>query len=625
MNSFSTKDDGSTEYGERNPNTGELVNKVPKYFISEVPNFSEDLIKNIQLYARQVISYEGKKEMDEFVRLTEFVESQKNTMVLQGDVLVETSVPNTVNAKIFSDFVKHLFFGQKYIDTEGMSVNANVGKTVNSTIKAINKKLNIKIPLVSEEKSNISLVKLLDNFNHYFTIKVLGGKLSTALVNFLGTTAQAQIGAGKYYTKSQHIRQETTGWNEKFKDAETELALMKLINPFGRGELQRELDKLSVKTLNKQALSDLLMILMRKPEEYLRYVNMKCFLQNTIVIDDKLVNARVYYKSLPFYKNAYKEGRIQEVERNMESEVQKLIQEYGLEKNISLKDGKAVIKATQESIDDYITLIKTVGASYAGSIPEGSSMMVKMNVYSNSFMVFKTWIPSLMDQRFGAFKYNSATDAYEYGRVRSAMRILVEDFAHAYTNFSNIYKGNKEGIAYLDKMWEKRKAAYLLETGLELSDNDKEQYYDLIRTNLKNLMTEMLMILSIIGLILGASMLPPDDEAESNEFKFLARTLDRLKGELMFFYNPNDFEHFVNGNLIPALGLLQDITTLLTSFTKEFFGLVLQNEEMRESAEPVKSLMKIFPITNASLEYLPIFLPDWSKEAGIVIKKEITQ
>ena len=135
----------------------------------------------------------------------------------------------------------------------------------------------------------------------------------------------------------------------------------------------------------------------------------------------------------------------------------------------------------------------------------------------------------------------------------------------------------------------------------------------------------MLMILSIIGLILGASMLPPDDEAESNEFKFLARTLDRLKGELMFFYNPNDFEHFVNGNLIPALGLLQDITTLLTSFTKEFFGLVLQNEEMRESAKPVKSLMKIFPITNASLEYLPIFLPDWSKEAGIVIKKEITQ
>jgi len=46
---------------------------------------------------------------------------------------------------------------------------------------------------------------------------------------------------------------------------------------------------------------------------------------------------------------------------------------------------------------------------------------------------------------------------------------------------------------------------------------------------------------------------------------------------------------------------------------------------MRESAKPVKSLMKIFPITNASLEYLPIFLPDWSKEAGIVIKKEITQ
>ena len=126
-------------------------------------------------------------------------------------------------------------------------------------------------------------------------------------------------------------------------------------------------------------------------------------------------------------------------------------------------------------------------------------------------------------------------------------------------------------------------------------------------------------------MVIGASFIPPEDEEESNSYKLFVRSLDRLKGELMFFYNPVDFEHFVNGNLFPAFDMLTDLTRLLNNFMLEAFGTVFQNEEWVDKAKPIKYTMKLIPGANASLEYLPIFLPEWSQEAGIVIKKEIAQ
>lgn len=616
------------QYGSQNKITGEIEDVVPKYFTSEIENFSDDIVKNFQVFAQQVINYEHKSEAEHAVKLLLEVERNKDSLEVSGGVLTGNLIANNKdNADIIADSIKNYYYGQKYTDANGLSVNVTLGKGYNSIIKAINKKLGTSIPEISESESTkqLSVVKILDSLTNAFTLKTLGIKPTTGLVNFLGTSAQAHINAGTWYTKTQHLQQETVGVRDKFVSAETELALFKLFNPSGIDEIRRELDKLSSKNVNKYNYDDVLMILMRKPEEFTRYVNFKAFLKNAIVVNGQLVNARVYYRNSPVYKNRYKNGTTKQLESGFEAEVARLIETNGLSKFVEVKNDKAIINANSESVNDYITLTKTVGARNSGSIQPGDNMQAKMNIWTNSFLVFKTWIPSLMDQRFGDFKYDANTDTYEYGRVRSFAKILVEDYKNAYSNFKNIYEGNAEGVAFLENQWQKRKEAYYNETGHELDESLKEQYFDLIRQNLKNIMTEMLAILTLFSMVIGASFIPPEDEEESNSYKLFVRSLDRLKGELMFFYNPVDFEHFVNGNLFPAFGMLTDITRLLNNFMLEAFGTVFQNEEWVDKAKPIKYTMKLIPGANASLEYLPIFLPEWSQEAGIVIKKEIAQ
>lgn len=616
------------QYGSQNQATGQIEDVIPKYFTSEVENFSTDVLKNFQIFAQQVINYEQKSEAEHTVKLLLSVEKNKaNLQIVKGLITGELVPGNSVNADIIEDHIKNYYYGQKYVNSNGLTVDVSLGKGFNTGVRFINKKLGLSIPEMSESETSkqISIVKILDSLNSAFTLKTLGFKPTTGLVNFLGASAQAHINAGTWYTKKQHLRQETTGMRDKFVSEETELALYKLFNPAGLEKVRREMDKLSSKGINKYNYNDVLMVLMRSPEEYLRYVNFKCFLENAIVVNGQLVNARVYYKNSAVYKSRYSTGKVSEMEAGFEAQVAKLIENHGLAKFVTVKNDKAIINAASQSVDDYITLAKTVGARNSGSIQPGDNMRIKMEVFSNSFMVFKTWIPGLVDQRFGAFKYDANTDTYEYGRVRSAAKMLVEDYKNAVSNFSNVYKGNAAGVAFLEQQWEKRKTAYYNETGHQLDESTKEQYFDLIRQNLKNLLTEIQAILIIFSMIMAASFLPPEEDQKSNAYKLFVRSLDRLQGELTFFYNPVDFEHFVNGSLFPAFGMLTDITRLLNNFMLEAFGTVFQNEEWVDKAKPVKYTMKLIPGANASLEYLPLFFPDWSKEAGITIKKEISQ
>jgi hypothetical protein len=62
-----------------------------------------------------------------------------------------------------------------------------------------------------------------------------------------------------------------------------------------------------------------------------------------------------------------------------------------------------------------------------------------MNVYTSSMMVFKNWIPRLVDMRIGDIKYNAASDAYEWGRMRMIFNILATDIFKSINNIQDFF------------------------------------------------------------------------------------------------------------------------------------------------------------------------------------------
>ena len=250
---------------------------------------------------------------------------------------------------------------------------------------------------------------------------------------------------------------------------------------------------------------------------------------------------------------------------------------------------------------------------------DDSRRLIDMNIYGNSFMMFKRWIPRLVDVRVGGLKYNSASDAYEWGRMRTVYGVIAKDVLGSLGNLRNTLVGNEKGVNFMREMWEKKKADYERETGKVL-DMTESEFMDLVRRNVKSQIRDLMFFLVMYGLFLALKANAPDDDedpAVKNQYKFMLRAVDKLNNEIAYFYNPANLLQLVSRGLFPSAGLLKNFGKVVENFMLEIFGLVLQNDEWVESATPIKYLMKQFPVSNQLVQYLPLFAPELAKDLGI--------
>jgi hypothetical protein len=233
--------------------------------------------------------------------------------------------------------------------------------------------------------------------------------------------------------------------------------------------------------------------------------------------------------------------------------------------------------------------------------------------------MFKSWIPRLIDVRLGDIKYNSAADAYEWGRMRTVYSMLSLDVIKSLKRLKNTLVGNEEGVEYMREMWEKKKEDYERETGKTL-DMTESEFMDLVRRNVKNQMFDTMFFLTMIALVAALKANAPDKDEDpivKNQYKFLMKAADKLRDEIAYFYNPANLLQLVSGGIFPSIGIITNFMSLVGNFMEEMFGLVLQNDEWVESAKPTKYLMRQFPITNQIAQYMPMFVPEVAKDLGI--------
>ena len=630
-------DEGDIGYGKIDPLSGKPVNTLPKYFTSEIEGeVSTDLFKTMGLYNEMALRYKYLSQIEDQVRGIVRVEKNKQAIrtsmfgkTQYKDGEVEYTPDNSDNAKLAEDMMKAILYNQRYLESQ--TFDQVLGK-LGTWGKKFNEKLGVHVFPENLSERQMSVNKLIDGLNNHFQLATLGFNVLSATSNFFGGNAQSIINAGKYFTKTDYIASEAELFINKLtnnKDREKIIAAIEYFLPYTDNSVSKELlKKLSLSKLSQENLQDTLMILMRNSDLNVQTVNFMSFLKNSIVENGQVLNAREYLRSQDKYANRY-DGTSEQrkkLEEEFEKDVKELIEQKGVLKVAQLTDGELIIPGVERKSDSVVKLrrqVQQLTKDALGSLSEDDQRMINMTVYGKSFMIFKNWIPRLVDVRMGNLKYNAASDAYEWGRMRMVMRLITSDLSRSLSSLTNSIAGNdQKWVDQMKDLYQKKSDEYKRDTGKDL-EMTQEQFMDLVRQNVRNQMLDTLFLLTMFSLVLALKAIPPDDDEDpmvKNQYKFMLKATDKLKDEIAYFYDFTSFSSLFSSGIFPSLSLIDNFKKGMWNFMKENYAIIEGDEKMQEDNKVIKYWMRTFPFTNQIVGYLPLMYPDLAKDLGIKVQ-----
>ena len=649
-------------YGKFNEISGELENSIPKYYtqdftfkdgVNDYSDVSEDLFKNLILYVQQVNKYKYLTEVEGQLKLVKTIEefkghlnTDRNSEVVYKDGKPHVIPGNERNAKIYDDFLRVMLYDQKYV-IDDSDLPFNIGKVLNFVKDGVNKVAGREVWKKDEDPKPSSLIKTIDAANRAFQLKTLGFEFISGAVNMFGGNIQLSTQAGNYFKAREFAANEAKLTFQRFASEDDKEMFTQLVNTFMplKDDPSYEMYKQAgMSALTRQNLSDTLMFFMRQPEILIEKSVFLSLLQNSMVVDGKIVSIREFVKNK--YKDRYNSASsYYSVKDKINSEIEELKRTKSIDKTKKLVNGKLEIPGldlnNREEIQRLTNLSRRIASNATGSMTKENINRMSMSVWTKSMMVFKNWIPKLVDTRFGEFR-KVADDfsvrvgddgsiegqKYDIGRIRLLLSVLGDGIITGAVNLKNMLYLNDAGLKKLDEMFEEFREKYEAETG-ETLNMSREDFIDLIRTNLRNQIKELAILVSIMGVLLSLGFMAPDDDedkATKNFHRYSQKVFNKFADELLFFYTPSGIAGTLSGGVFPALGLAEDIGRFTKHFAMETTGMDLNpettSEDVRKKAQPIKNAMKMAPVTKSLVTYLGIFNEDFAKEFDVTIQKE---
>jgi hypothetical protein len=652
-------------YGKVNEVTGELQNSIPKYYtfdfskrdegtgVNDYSEVSEDLFKNMILYIQQVEKYKYLSEVEGQLNLVKTIETFKNHLSTNrvSNVVDNNGKPqelpgNEENTKIYNDFLKVLLYDQKYVLSDA-DLPLNIDSVLNFVKRGVNRVAGKEVWKENEQPSATSLIKTMDAANRAFQLKALGFEFISGAANMFGGNIQMATQAGNYFKAREFLKNETKLIGQRFNNDEEREVFKELINtfmPLKDDPSYDEFNRAGMSTLTRGNIGDFLMVFMRKPEQLLEKATFLTLLENMMVENGKIISIREFVKNK--YKDRYDSAaKFRESKDKIEAEVAELKKTRAIAVTRKMEDGKLVIPGldlnNRDELQRLTALTRRISRNATGGLSDGDINKMSMSIWTKSMMLFKNWIPKLTDTRFSEFRKVSDDfsveigedgipigEKYDIGRIRLLSSVIVSSFQDKANNVLNILKMNDEGIKKLDEMYEEYRAEYEKSTG-ETLNMSREDFIDMVRSNLHNQMKELAMLGALMSMMFALGFMAPDDDedkAAKNFHRFTIRTMDKFVSELSFFYNPVNYESLLSGSIFPAAGIITDMGRFVNHTYMEATGLDLDpstsQEDVREKAQPIKYGMKMLPFTKSLVTYLAIFDSEFAKEYDVTIPKE---
>jgi hypothetical protein len=652
-------------YGDFNELTGELENSIPKYYthdftkgengVNDYSEVSEDLFKNLILYIQQVNKYKYLSEVEGQIKLLKtveefkgFIQTSRSGNVIKNDAGENEHIPNkNENAKLFNDFMRTLLYEQKYVLSDA-DTPLHVDKILNGVKKVINKVAGRELWKEGQADKATSLVKSMDAINKAFQLKILGLDPISGVVNAFGGNIQIATQAGNYFQAREFLKNEFKLSGMRFKSKEDQDIFTQSIDlflPMKDDPAYELLKKAGMSVATRGSASDFLMAFMRKPEQLLEKAVFETLLENMMVVNGRIVNIKDYVKSK--YKGRSSSAQAyRNAKDNIDKEVEELKAKQSIAATRKLEKGKLVIPGldlnNREEIQRLTNLTRRISRNATGGISDGDINRMSMSIWTRSMMIFRGWIPKLADTRFSEFRKVSDDfsvrvndqgeiegEKYDIGRIRLLGAVMMDSLTNAQTSIVNILSMNEKGIEAIDRLYEEYAKQYKEKTGEDLNMT-KDDFADLIRTNLRNQIKELLMLATLISIGFSLGFYEPDeddDKAAKNRFRYTQKVVDKFISELSFFYNPVNFEQVLSGSTFPALGLITDFTKFIGHFFEEITGFDFTNpskdaDEVRKKAKPLKYVMKNVPTGRTFMSFMSIFSDDFARDFDITIQRE---
>ena len=239
--------------------------------------------------------------------------------------------------------------------------------------------------------------------------------------------------------------------------------------------------------------------------------------------------------------------------------------------------------------------------------------------------MFKGWIPKLLSVRWKNITKNEVTSDWEYGRYRAFTATISQIGLRDIMNLRDVILGTDKGLEIINQMLEEKKQQYYLQTGKELKITP-EEYQELIRSQIVNMMKELKLIVGILGLLIASKIVAPDDDDDDltkNRYKYMAKAINKISDELLFYVNPASADEMTKGSVIPSLGLLSKVGSLLNATRKEIYYDVAGDEKGADKTYPMKYFINLIPIgSQFQNEVLPLIDPELAKEMGVRVTAE---
>ena len=656
-------------YGSINEITGEVENAIPIYYTRDFSqnedgtyddsDVSFEFFKNQILYIQHMNKYKYMSEIEGQVNLMRTVVRAKNhyktgwfgkPVQRGGEFVVDTG--NEDNSRFFDLFVQNIMYDNPYpADGQDFGVpTAGIKRGINAISKQITGK-----ELFGEidQGSNLSIIKFMEVLNNAFQAKTLGLEPISGFVNLFGANLQMAAQSGVYYSFREFIKNEQKLIGNKFANNDERKAfvqLMEIFMPLKDSPTYEALQKsgLTRGSLIADNFQDYLFVAFRQPELHLERSLFLTLLENSMIVDGKIVNIRQYVKDK--YKGRYNNPRqYRTLERKINSEINQLkkTRSMAVTKRLN-KEGKVEIPGldlsenNRDELQRLTNLSRTIARSATGGFTEFDQMKANLNIWTKSMMVFKGWIPKLADTRFGEFRkvgddFNVRVDEnglttgerYDIGRARLFFgNFMAFGVIPNINKAIRVIKATEQGIKDMDKMFVEYAQQYEARTGEKLNMS-RDDFYDLVRVNLQKTLQEVALIAVLLGMLQVTGFLEPaedEDKATRNRFRFYRKVLRRFTDELLFFYNPAEWSGVLRGGIIPSLNLLSEFGKFMEHFGEEVTGIDFSDldkspADVREDALPVKYLMKMFPVSKSLVTWLAIFDPEWAEEMDVTIQE----
>lgn len=631
-------------YGKRDPETGEQDRSVPVYFTvgeKEGTDYSKDLLKMIPRYIQAFTEFETGKSLEDLFLGIHKVEQNKGHLEVDrksGNVYFEGGSPavfpgNTKNAELVKKIIDDSIYGISQ-DTDTILDRA-VGKFAKGTDE-------------EKEEKALSTKKVIEQSNMLTQQLAVGLKLLVAIPNYVGAFIQQGINAGLFYKSGEYKLNHVKVIASAFQGREGNIAKALIhqfipLNDSIAKEKGREIARKEslLKYVSMWSFNDVMMSSNRIPDVAHELTNAKTWIDNTMVVDGKLTNIRQYVRNVEF-ANKYKDieagtkesGKF--TDKDIEARVAELKETKSLPKIAKFNaEGELEIPGfdmEKGNLAEYRIGVVEYGRYITGQMNRDNKAEYRRNIIATSFMMFKNWIPKQVSLRALDIHHNAQLGEWEYGRTRLFFKTWQHLGLTNILKIRNITNATPEGIRIMREMLVQKKSDYYKKTGQELTISE-EQFFDMVRKELKNEYKELQMLLVLAAMVVGAKLaVPPDDDDEDafrkNQYKTFLKAVNKVSDELYFYWSPLSAQSITRGTILPSLGILTKVTNIMEHTGTEIFGIDWKNKDIfspdiREKNQTLKYWLDLLPIASQfEHELLPIISPEAATSLGIKVSGE---